>query len=79
MTTDNVTRHGLTRSEWVRRFKAHIVKRADLDPKDAKGVPEAELESWPEHETRDESSGDGEWVFWEPELAADENLSAWSE
>lgn len=64
MSADN---HGLSRAEWVRRFRAQFLKRLGDDPGDA--TIEAELGSWPE--------ADGDWRGEMPEDAADDCLSYW--
>ena len=63
----------MDREEWVRRFKERIITRADL-PRDTPSTDEivkSELESWPETED--------DWKDTEPEDAADDNLSYWTE
>lgn len=41
--------HNIPRDEWVRRFKARIVKQLDLAGEDH-SIPDAELESSPEQD-----------------------------
>ena len=63
----------MDRAEWEKKFKERIIKRADLPPDDkvTAEMVQSELESWPE-------SGD-DWKDYDPEEAADENLSYWTE
>lgn len=57
----------MQRPEWVQRFSARI-QEAIGDNLANEEVIAAELESWPI---------EGDWAKWEPEEAADENLSYW--
>lgn len=61
------------RAEWELRFAAQFTTRGiEFDtPAVAARVIAAELESWPENE-------DG-WLQYEPEEAADEQLSYWED
>ena len=69
--------HGLTREEWVRRFRAHIVKLADFKEDDpmVEEIVKSELESWPEEQGAPFTD---DWKTVTPEEAAEEQLSNWS-
>lgn len=67
--------HGLERAEWVRRFTVRIGERLAVISPEREHIAEAELESWPE------PSGPtaNEWRDFEPEEAADEQISYWGD
>lgn len=67
--------HGIDRAEWVERFTRRLGGRLDLSPLELEHIAPAELESWPETP----GQGDSDWRDDEPESAADENLSYWTE
>ena len=58
--------HGIPRAAWVRRFCDEIKRAANADD----DIAAAELESWPE--------SDDDWLTEDPENAARENLSNWT-
>lgn len=72
--------HGISRDEWVRRFKAAIIAQARLDTTGADdGIVTAELESWPEQDEHPVLGFDSDWMTELPEDAATDNLSNWTE
>lgn len=66
-----VPKHNIARDEWERRFAARFAERTGLVDRQLARVVKAELESWP--------TSDDEWCYEEPEFAADDNISCWSQ
>lgn len=65
--------HGIPRAEWVRRFCDKVKQVAGVDD----DIAQAEVEGWPE---RDEQPGGSEdWLTEQPESAALESLSYWTD
>ena len=76
------TTHGISRDEWVRRFKASFIAKANLDSSevtDPDGIVIAELASWPEQDEPPVPGFYADWMTELPEAAADENLNNWTE
>lgn len=59
--------HGISRAEWVRRFCDEIKRAVGVGD----DIAIAELGSWPE--------SDDDWLTEDPESAARENLSYWTD
>lgn len=79
-TTSQSLIHGIPRAEWVRRFKAAIIARADLaDSAHADEIANAELDSYPEKDDPQVVGFDSDWLIELPEDAADECLSNWTD
>lgn len=66
--------HGISRDEWVRRFKAKIFDA--LGTKD-EAIADAELESYPPVDERPVAGMPNDWELSLPEDAALEQLSYW--
>lgn len=65
--------HGIPRAEWARRFCDEIKRALQVGA----DIAEAEIESWPEHEPG--HAGNEDCLTEQPEDAARENLSYWTD
>lgn len=71
--------HGISRAEWVRRFKETVIRLAGLKGNsNADSIVEAELETWPEQDENPVPGFNPDWESEAPESAALENLSYWT-
>ena len=64
--------HGIPRAEWVRRFCDEIKRTLNVGD----DIAAAELESWPEFD--DCPGANDDWLTEQPEAAAQENMSYWT-
>ena len=68
----------MTRSEWVKQFKARLGNQLQIEGAELDGVCESALDSWLDHKERGPFL-DRDWREEDPETAADIQVENWSE